>query len=90
MALNRPERNSAATATGTRTPTGPTELTLPSQVLTLAFSPDGARLAVGGKDNTTRLFDVRTGKQDGDPLTGHSKVIRAVAFSRRESARHRK
>lgn len=81
LVLGRHDRNAATPATGAQIPTTPGDLTLPSQVLALAFSPDGTFLAIGGKDNTTRLFEVRTGKQDGDPLTGHSKVIRAVAFS---------
>lgn len=33
-------------------------------LLALAFSPDGKRLVVGGADNTIRLFDVASGKEE--------------------------
>ncbi len=32
------------------------------QVLSIAFSPDGSRIASGGNDRTLRLWDVKTGK----------------------------
>lgn len=81
IALTGGGENSAPTATPTQTPGIPSELTLPTQVMTIAFSPDGTLLAVGGKDNTTRLIDVHTGAESGNSLTGHSNSIRAVAFS---------
>ncbi|MGV9410304.1 protein kinase domain-containing protein [Nocardia sp. NPDC003693] len=59
----------------------PERLALPSQVLALAFNPNGSTLAVGCKDNSTRLLDVATRQQSVNPLTGHSNSIRGVAFS---------
>lgn len=41
---------------------------------------DGQLVAVtGGYDTTVRIWDVATGKQLGDPLCGHTGVIRSVA-----------
>ena len=47
----------------------------------MAFSPDGKTLASGSYDGTTRLWDVTTRQQIGDPLNRHDGVIRSVAFS---------
>lgn len=47
----------------------------------MAFSPDGRLLAsAGGRDKTVRLWDVATG-QSVRTLTGHTEMVRAVAFS---------
>ncbi|MFF2557868.1 WD40 repeat domain-containing serine/threonine protein kinase [Nocardia sp. NPDC058058] len=81
VSLSGGSKDSATSPQPTRTPSGPAEFTLPTQVMTIAFSPDGTLLAVGGKDNTTRLIDVHTGVENGNSLTGHSNSIRAVAFS---------
>jgi WD40 repeat protein len=51
------------------------------EVTALAFSPDGKRLATGGKDRNIRLWDVETG-QETLLLKGHLWPLRAVAFSR--------
>ncbi|MFF4414350.1 NACHT and WD repeat domain-containing protein, partial [Streptosporangium sp. NPDC001559] len=37
-------------------------------VMSVAFSPDGTRLATAGWDRTVRVWDAATGKQIGDPL----------------------
>jgi WD40 repeat protein len=50
-------------------------------VRSVAFSPDGRTLASSTPENTIRLWDVRTHKQLGAPLTGHSSSIYSVAFS---------
>ena len=52
-----------------------------SPVLTLARSPDGNVLAIGGRDNYVRLFNADTGQPLGGPLTGHTDIVMSVAFS---------
>ena len=49
-------------------------------VYTVAFSPDGTRLAVGCKDNTIRLWDLKSYQQVAE-LRGHTDYVHAVAFS---------
>ena len=51
------------------------------KVTSVAFNPDGHRLASGGEDGMVRLWDVDTGKPVGDPLTGHTNGVTSVAFS---------
>ncbi|KAJ7899506.1 hypothetical protein B0H14DRAFT_3852819 [Mycena olivaceomarginata] len=50
------------------------------QVTSVAFSPDGTRVASGSAD-TIRVWDVATGQQIGDPLAGHTDSVKSVAFS---------
>ena len=49
-------------------------------VLSVAFSPDGQSLASASRDNTIKLWDVRTGKERAS-LKGHSVMVWSVAFS---------
>ena len=48
-------------------------------VLSVAFSPDGTRLATGSFDNTARLWDASTGKELA-VLKGHESDVMSVAF----------
>src|SRR5215475_4833279 len=49
-------------------------------VYSVAFSPDGKRLATGGGEGAVKLWDVATGQELGS-LKGHSNGVHAVAFS---------
>jgi WD40 repeat protein len=49
-------------------------------VSSVAFSPDGTRLATASGDGTARLWDARTG-QELLTLKGHTDAVRSVAFS---------
>ncbi|KAG1785874.1 uncharacterized protein HD556DRAFT_1450312 [Suillus plorans] len=53
-----------------------------SSNLSLAWTPDGTRLLTGGsyQDPTIREWDTTTWKQVGDPWTGHTGYILAIAI----------
>ena len=51
-------------------------------VQSVAFSPDGTRLASASADKTVRLWNATTGQPVGQPLAGHKDEVRSVAFSR--------
>ncbi|KIK37359.1 hypothetical protein CY34DRAFT_810405, partial [Suillus luteus UH-Slu-Lm8-n1] len=50
-------------------------------VRSVAFSPDGARIATGSDDGTVRLWDAATGQPVGEPLLGHTSSVTSVSFS---------
>lgn len=54
---------------------------VPAQVLSVAVSPDGKRIATGSEDNTVRIWDGATAKPIGEPLRGHDKRVLQVRFS---------
>ncbi|KAF5371921.1 hypothetical protein D9757_011498 [Collybiopsis confluens] len=52
-----------------------------SPVYSVAFSPDGTRIASGSHDGTVRIWDATTGIQVGESLQGHDYPVTSVAFS---------
>ncbi|EDN98235.1 hypothetical protein SS1G_13092 [Sclerotinia sclerotiorum 1980 UF-70] len=51
-----------------------------SLVYSVAFSPDGTKVASGSEDKTIRLWDAMTG-ESLQTLEGHSSLVYSVAFS---------
>ena len=49
-------------------------------VLSIAFSPNGQRLACGSQDGTVAVFDVSSGKFL-HALEGHFKPVRSLTFT---------
>ncbi|MGC9084472.1 MAG: WD40 repeat domain-containing protein, partial [Anaerolineae bacterium] len=49
-------------------------------VLSVAFSPDGQKLASGSADRTVRLWDLATG-EILHVLEGHTDLVQSVTFS---------
>ncbi len=52
-----------------------------SEVIAVAFSPDGSRIVSGSKDNTLILWDAKSGKPIDEPMRKHAGLVYAVAFS---------
>ena len=50
-------------------------------VLSVAFSPDGRRIASASRDRTIRVWDATTGEIVAGPFTGHTDRVTSVAFS---------
>jgi WD40 repeat protein len=51
------------------------------EVVSLMFSPDGARIISGSFDFTCRVWDVFSGAEVFEALLGHTGVVWAVSFS---------
>jgi WD40 repeat protein len=45
------------------------------------FSPDGPTLATASDDNVVPLWDWQSGRQIGEPMTGHQNNLEWVEFS---------
>ncbi|CUA76114.1 Kinesin-like protein KIF21B [Rhizoctonia solani] len=54
---------------------------LGSYVYSIAYSPDGARVAAGCDDYTVRIMNAHDGTPLLDPLLGHTGRVNSVAFS---------
>jgi WD40 repeat protein len=54
---------------------------VPDIVGSVAFSPDGHRIASGSYDHTVRMWDTATGQPVGPPITDHTGPVYSVAFS---------
>ena len=53
----------------------------PDSVFSVAFSPDGKRMASSSYDKTIRIWDSQSGQAIGTPFRGHTDSVRSVAFS---------
>ncbi|CAE7167722.1 unnamed protein product [Rhizoctonia solani] len=52
-----------------------------TDVESVSFSPDGARIVSGSYDNTIRIWDIERGVTIGRPLEGHTDWVRSAIFS---------
>ncbi|CAE6476899.1 unnamed protein product [Rhizoctonia solani] len=54
---------------------------MPSEALSLAFSPDWSRFAIGFKDGTVHILHAHNGTVALGPLKGHTNWVTSVAYS---------
>ncbi|TDL15113.1 WD40 repeat-like protein [Rickenella mellea] len=52
-----------------------------SNIMSIAFSPDGKHILSGSNDNTIQMWNADTGLAVWSPLEGHSGYVNFVAFS---------
>jgi WD40 repeat protein len=57
------------------------DIDTPATVMSVAFSPDGTRIAAGCTDGSIRVWNAATGQPIGPPLLGHEQLVTSVAFS---------
>src|SRR5258706_590204 len=50
-------------------------------IMSVIYSPNGARVVTGSSDKTIRIWDVESGATVGGPLTGHNGGVNSVAHS---------
>ena len=62
-------------------PAGPPLRGHDGHVQSIAYSPDGHRIATGSADKTVRIWDADTGQPIGAPLRGHDDMVNSVAYS---------
>ncbi|QRW17346.1 peptidase C14 [Rhizoctonia solani] len=54
---------------------------MPLEPLSLAFSPDGSRFAIGFSNGTVHIFHAHNGTLALGPLKGHTSWVRSIAYS---------
>jgi WD40 repeat protein len=57
-----------------------THLIANGRVRSVAWSPDGTKIASGSDDKTVKVWNTQTG-QCASTLTGHNETVRSVCFS---------
>jgi WD40 repeat protein len=55
--------------------------TVDVDVIAVAISPDSQTFVTGDVDHSIKRWSVATGEAVGAPLTGHTGIVRAVAYS---------
>ncbi|KAF7973362.1 hypothetical protein HWV62_15539 [Athelia sp. TMB] len=77
-------KNTLCVQSGIRAHWPPCELVIEEHtevVQSVAFSPNGERIASGSNDNAVRIWDSHTGKLIAGPFEGHHNWVMSIAFS---------